>query len=83
MGPGQALEGLADERLKVLDLLDPHPDLAKLGGWFLRSLVVVGSLLGWGWRFRNEFWHRNNTLLLLGVFDEALQVVVGQRAQIR
>ena len=64
---GEAIDAIAYERLKQLDLLDPHPDLAKLGGWFLLSLLVVGSLLGWVWRFRNEFWHRNNTLLLLGL----------------
>ena len=36
------------ERLQLLDLLDPHPDLAKLAGWFLLSTLIVGSLLGLG-----------------------------------
>jgi putative nucleotidyltransferase with HDIG domain len=65
--PGQSIDPLTYERLQALDLLDPHPDLAKLGGWFLLSVLIVGSLLGWVWRFRNEFWHRNNALVLLGL----------------
>jgi putative nucleotidyltransferase with HDIG domain len=64
---GEAIDPLAFERLQWLDLLDPHPDLAKLGGWLLLSILVVGSLLGWVWRFRNEFWHRNTALVLLGL----------------
>jgi putative nucleotidyltransferase with HDIG domain len=64
---GEAIDALAYERLQQLDLLDPHPDFAKLVGWFMLSVLVVGSLLGWVWRYRNEFWHRNNTLLLLGL----------------
>ncbi len=31
------------------------------------SVLVVGLLLTWTWRFRREFWHRNNVLLLLSL----------------
>ena len=31
------------------------------------SILVVGLLLTWTWRFRREFWHRNNVLLLLAL----------------
>ena len=48
-------------------LLDPHPDLAKLAGWFLLSVLLVGLLLAWVWRFRPSLWHRNRALLLLGL----------------
>jgi putative nucleotidyltransferase with HDIG domain len=48
-------------------LLDPHPDLAKLAGWFLLSALLVGLLLAWVWRFRPALWHRNRALLLLGL----------------
>ncbi|MEA2621684.1 MAG: cyclic-di-AMP phosphodiesterase PgpH [Chloroflexota bacterium] len=64
---GEVIDDLLFERLNQLDLLDPHPDVAKLGGWFLLSVLVVGSLLGWVWRFRPEFWHRSNALVLLGL----------------
>ena len=64
---GQRIDAVTLEQLAALDLLDPHPDLAKLGGWFLLSLLIVGSLLAWVWRFRPEFWHRNSALLLLGL----------------
>lgn len=42
-------------------------DVAELGGWFALSALLVGLLLGWIWRFRRSFWHRNNVLLLLGL----------------
>ena len=31
------------------------------------SMLVIGLLLTWTWRFRREFWHRNNVLLLLSL----------------
>ena len=31
------------------------------------SVLVIGLLLTWTWRFRREFWHRNNVLLLLSL----------------
>lgn len=42
-------------------------DLARLVGFVVLSALIVGLLLTWVWRFRREFWHRNNVLLLLAL----------------
>ncbi|MGZ3640638.1 MAG: HD family phosphohydrolase [Candidatus Limnocylindrales bacterium] len=55
------------EKLTALGIYDQRPDTARVGGWLLLSSLIVGLLLGWVWRFRPEFWHRTNTLLLLGL----------------
>jgi hypothetical protein len=31
------------------------------------SVLVIAVLLTWTWRFRREFWHRNNVLILLSL----------------
>ncbi|MEZ4597682.1 MAG: hypothetical protein R3C32_13200 [Chloroflexota bacterium] len=36
-------------------------------GWLLLSALVVGTLLGWLWRFRPGLWHRNRALLFVGL----------------
>ena len=36
-------------------------------GFVVLSVLVIGLLLTWTWRFRREFWHRNNVLLLLSL----------------
>jgi putative nucleotidyltransferase with HDIG domain len=33
----------------------------------LMSLLIVGLLLGWVWRFRRQLWHRTNALILIGL----------------
>ncbi len=33
-------------------------DIARLAGWALFSVLLVGLLLTWVWRFRPELWHR-------------------------
>jgi len=43
------------------------PDVAGIGGWFLLTGLLVMLLLGWIWRFRREFWHRSNVLLLVAL----------------
>ena len=42
-------------------------DVARLLGFVVLSILVIGLLLTWMWRFRREFWHRNNVLLLLSL----------------
>jgi hypothetical protein len=36
-------------------------------GWLLFSALAAAILLGWLWRFRPEYWHRNRTLFLIGL----------------
>jgi putative nucleotidyltransferase with HDIG domain len=42
---------------------EPHAALA----WLLLNLLITGLLLGWIWRFRPEYWHRSQTLILIGL----------------
>jgi hypothetical protein len=56
------------ERLGAIGLLDAEPDPARLGGWLLLAGLTVALFLGWVWRFRPMFWHRNNVLLLVSLF---------------
>lgn len=42
-------------------------DMARLAGFVVLSILVIGLLLTWTWRFRREFWHRNNVMLLLSL----------------
>ena len=55
------------EAIVEFGLTESRPDFARLGGWFLLSILVVGILLGWIWRFRRQLWHRTNALVLIGV----------------
>jgi putative nucleotidyltransferase with HDIG domain len=68
---GQKISDIDLEAIEKLGLLDARPDVARLGGWFLLSVLMVGILLAWIWRFRAEIWHRSNALVLIGL------VVVG------
>jgi putative nucleotidyltransferase with HDIG domain len=59
------------------------PDPVRFVGWLLMSVVVVGSLLGWIWRFRPGLWHRNRPLLLVAfvlVGSTALIAVTADRS---
>jgi putative nucleotidyltransferase with HDIG domain len=53
-------------------------DPATLAGWALFSILVVGLLLAWVWRFRPRLWHRNNaiTLLALTILSPTLLLAV-------
>jgi putative nucleotidyltransferase with HDIG domain len=59
------------EAINEFGLTESRPDVARLGGWILLSVLIVGTILGWVWRFRRQLWHRTNALLLIGL------VVVG------
>jgi putative nucleotidyltransferase with HDIG domain len=56
------------ERLDAIGVLDPEPDPARVVGWLLLSALTVALFLGWVWRFRPAFWHRNNVLFLVSLF---------------
>ncbi len=60
------------------------PNVAGLAGWFVLSALLVTLLLGWIWRFRRSFWHRNNVLVLISLLllfaTFALQLTAGRAA---
>jgi putative nucleotidyltransferase with HDIG domain len=64
---GQRLDEVTREKLDFFGFLEPRADPARAGGWLLLAVLVVSLLLGWLWRFRPQFWHRNNALLLIGL----------------
>jgi cyclic-di-AMP phosphodiesterase PgpH len=64
---GERIDEFRREKLELFGLLDPQPDPARAAGWLLLAALVVGLLLAWIWRFRPDFWHRNNALLLIGL----------------
>ncbi len=72
------------ERIQALGLDVSHPDYTGLAGWFVLSALLVVLVLGWIWRFRRAFWHRNNVLLLLGLLiviaTLALKITAGRAA---
>jgi putative nucleotidyltransferase with HDIG domain len=66
---GHTIDALDLEKMRALGLLVPEPDVAltRIAGWVLLSLLLVGLTLAWLWRFRPQYWHRTNALLLLGL----------------
>jgi putative nucleotidyltransferase with HDIG domain len=68
---GEKVTPVALEAIKHFGLTEARPDVFRLGGWFLLSVLIVGILFGWVWRFRRQLWHRTNALVLVGL------VVVG------
>ena len=64
---GDRVTAQALEQIEAFGLTTAHWDLAKLAGWALFSVLLVGLLLAWLWRFRPELWHRSNVLILLGL----------------
>jgi putative nucleotidyltransferase with HDIG domain len=51
-------------------------DPATVGGWALFSILVVGLLLAWMWRFRPRLWHRNNAITLMALTVLATTVLL-------
>jgi hypothetical protein len=64
---GDLLDAAAIELIDALGLRETAPDVASFGGWLLLSVLVVGMLLAWIWRFRPGLWHRDNVLILIGL----------------
>jgi hypothetical protein len=64
---GDRVDAVAFEAITEFRLNEGGLDLARLAGFVVLSVLVVGLLLTWTWRFRREFWHRNNVLLLLAL----------------
>jgi len=64
---GHPISAADMEKIDAFGLNESRLDLARLAGWFVAAILLVGLLLAWIQRFRPAFWHRNNVLLLLGL----------------
>ena len=64
---GQRLGAADIEAVNALGIGQDTPDVASFAGWFLLSVLAVGMVLSWIWRFRPSLWHRNNVLILVGL----------------
>ena len=64
---GESLTPEDIEKVDALGLGETRPDVASLFGWFLLAVLIVGTMLGWMWRFRPKLWHRDNALVLTGI----------------
>ena len=64
---GDRVDDVAFEAIDYFGLNQGGLDVARLVGFVVLSCLVIGLLLDWTWRFRREFWHRNNVLLLLSL----------------
>jgi putative nucleotidyltransferase with HDIG domain len=64
---GERLTAADLEKVEALGLGEDVVDVASFAGWFLLSVLVVGMLLAWIWRFRPALWHRDNVLVLIGL----------------
>lgn len=64
---GVRVDAVAYEAIVKFGLNKGGVDMARLAGFFIISVLTIALLLLWTWRFRREFWHRNNVLLLLSV----------------
>ncbi len=73
---GQKITPEILEAIEWFGLTEARPDLARLGGWFLLSALIVGILLGWIWRFRRLLWHRTNALVLIGLIVVATTLLL-------
>ena len=64
---GVPIDAVAYEAITYFGLNQGGLDVARLLGFFVLSVLTIALLLVWTWRFRREFWHRNNVLLLLSL----------------
>jgi len=64
---GQKITDVDLEAIDEFGLREARPDVARLGGWLVLSILVVAILLAWVWRFRRELWHRTNGMILIGL----------------
>ncbi len=64
---GDRVGAEASEAIDYFGLDSGGLDVGRLAGFVVLSVLLVGMLLIWTWRFRRELWHRNNVLLLLAL----------------
>src|SRR4029079_6222923 len=79
---GDRIDAVGWEAIQWFKLNEGGLDVARLIGFVVLSILVIAILLTWTWRFRREFWHRNNVLLLISlvllVAVFALKVTAGR-----
>jgi putative nucleotidyltransferase with HDIG domain len=73
---GQRITPEIFEAIQQFGLDAARPDIARVGGWFLLAVLVVGILLAWIWRFRRQLWHRTSALLLVGLIVVGMSVLL-------
>jgi putative nucleotidyltransferase with HDIG domain len=54
-------------RISYFELQKSKVDLGPAAGWLVFSALSAAILLGWMWRFRQEYWHRNRIFFLIGL----------------
>jgi putative nucleotidyltransferase with HDIG domain len=64
---GSKITAVDLERIDNVGLDVASADYTVLAGWLVLSLLLVTLVLGWIWRFRRAFWHRNNVLFLVSL----------------
>ena len=64
---GDRVDAVGWEAIEFFNLNEGGLDATRLLGFVVLSVLVIALLLTWTWRFRREFWHRNNVLLLLSL----------------
>ncbi len=64
---GDPIGPLEIEKIQAFGLTDARVDLARLAGWALLAILIVGLVLAWIYRFRPGLWHRTNVLVLIGM----------------
>jgi putative nucleotidyltransferase with HDIG domain len=79
---GTLLTAADIEKIDALGLGVSGPNPTGFVGWFMLSVLLVGMLLAWIWRFRPGLWHRDNVLFLIGMLvvgaTLALKVTAGR-----
>ncbi|HEY8988160.1 MAG TPA: HDIG domain-containing metalloprotein, partial [Candidatus Limnocylindrales bacterium] len=73
---GEKVTDLDLEAIDEFGLTQARPDVARLGGWLLLSILIVVVLMGWIWRFRSELWHRANAMFLIGLIVVATTLIL-------
>ena len=64
---GDRVDEVAMEAVVFFGLGKGGLDPVRFVGFVVLFILVIGLLLTWTWRFRREFWHRNNVLLLISL----------------
>jgi putative nucleotidyltransferase with HDIG domain len=54
-------------RISFFELQKSKVDLGPVAAWLIFSALSAAILLGWIWRFRQEYWPRNRIIFLVGM----------------